>query len=200
MTTPGSSRPTSPRLDQVIEATRRLFVQYGYRRTGMEDIAREAGLAKATLYLHFEGKEEVFRAMLERCREVIAQRCDAAEAQAAPLARRLAALLEANFGTPLEWFGDTAHMAELRSIMREDDLARALKADEAFRERLRRLLKTAAAAGEIDLARAGLSLEEVADVLLQGAQGAKHRRKGAYGEAVAKLVRLTLTGLAVSAD
>lgn len=52
------------RNDQIVDAALRLFARYGRKRSSMDDIAREAGLAKATLYLHFKGKDDVFRAML----------------------------------------------------------------------------------------------------------------------------------------
>lgn len=72
--------PEDARIDQIADAALRLFARYGYKRSSMDDIAKEAGLAKATLYLHFKGKDDVFRAMLNllarrveaRCREVVA--------------------------------------------------------------------------------------------------------------------------------
>lgn len=43
-----TSAATAQRRQQIVEGTRRLFAQYGHRRTGMDDIAREAGVAKGT--------------------------------------------------------------------------------------------------------------------------------------------------------
>ena len=48
------------------DAALRVFGQYGYRRTSMDDIAREAGIAKGTIYLSFASKEEVFQALSRR--------------------------------------------------------------------------------------------------------------------------------------
>jgi AcrR family transcriptional regulator len=35
----------------ILDAALRVFGQYGYRRTSMDDIAREAGIGKGTIYL-----------------------------------------------------------------------------------------------------------------------------------------------------
>ncbi len=49
----------------ILDAALRLFSQYGYRRTSIDDIAREAEIAKGTVYLSFKSKEEIFRALCE---------------------------------------------------------------------------------------------------------------------------------------
>jgi len=52
------------RHQEVLEAARRIFARLGYAATNVEDIAREAGMAKGTVYLYFKSKEEVFAAVL----------------------------------------------------------------------------------------------------------------------------------------
>lgn len=36
-----------------------MFLRYGFRKTTIEDIAREAGIGKGSIYLHFQSKEEI---------------------------------------------------------------------------------------------------------------------------------------------
>jgi AcrR family transcriptional regulator len=48
----------------VVEAARRIFARVGYPAANVEEIAREAGMAKGTVYLYFKSKEEVFLAVL----------------------------------------------------------------------------------------------------------------------------------------
>lgn len=36
-----------------------LFTRFGYRRTSMDEVAREAGVAKGTVYLYFKSKQEL---------------------------------------------------------------------------------------------------------------------------------------------
>jgi len=190
-----SSSPSPIRVDQVVAAVRELFRRYGYRRTSVDDIAREAGISKATLYLHFASKEEMFRAMTRQFREVVIARCRAAEASADPVETRIVELLYAGYGTALEWFGDAAHIRELKSVAAEQPLDAAGDDRSAFRERLERLLRTAQAAGEIELAARGASAKEVAAALMFAAHGAKlAQRDGAEGfrEAAASIVRLVV--------
>lgn len=52
------------RRDDLLAAAARLFVATGLRKTTMEDIAREAGAGKATLYRHFANKSDLIDALL----------------------------------------------------------------------------------------------------------------------------------------
>ena len=55
---------------QVIEeAATRLFAERGYSSTTVEDIARAAGVTKPILYRHYESKQELCVALLERYRD-----------------------------------------------------------------------------------------------------------------------------------
>ncbi|MCA1407239.1 TetR/AcrR family transcriptional regulator [Ensifer sp. IC3342] len=50
----------------LLDTALRLFNQHGYHATGIDLIIAEAGVAKTTLYRHFETKEELILAALER--------------------------------------------------------------------------------------------------------------------------------------
>ncbi|MDP5220800.1 helix-turn-helix domain-containing protein [Ruegeria sp. 2205SS24-7] len=52
------------RYDYILEAAKQLFLRYGVKRTGMNDIAREAGISRQTLYKAFANKDEVLRATI----------------------------------------------------------------------------------------------------------------------------------------
>jgi AcrR family transcriptional regulator len=51
---------------QILDAAGRAFGQYGFRKTTLADIVREAGVARATVYKHFSSKEEIFQAVIDR--------------------------------------------------------------------------------------------------------------------------------------
>lgn len=53
-----------PKRRQILEAAGRLFYRYGFRRTSLDDIARECRISKKTIYRHFEGKDELVRTVL----------------------------------------------------------------------------------------------------------------------------------------
>ncbi len=48
------------RLQHLVESAANVFIEQGYRRTQMADIAQALGLAKGTLYLYVESKEALF--------------------------------------------------------------------------------------------------------------------------------------------
>lgn len=50
----------------ILEAALATFLQSGFERTRMADVAARAGLAKGTLYLHFADKEALFEFVLQR--------------------------------------------------------------------------------------------------------------------------------------
>jgi AcrR family transcriptional regulator len=45
--------------EAILDAMDSLMVRFGYRKTTMDDLAREAGISKRTIYLYFPSKEEV---------------------------------------------------------------------------------------------------------------------------------------------
>lgn len=55
------------RREIIIDSADRLFNHFGFDKTTMEDIARESGIPRATIYLEFaSGKEDVLMACIER--------------------------------------------------------------------------------------------------------------------------------------
>src|SRR5436190_6489114 len=54
----------SPSRARILAAAEERFAAFGYRRTGIAEIARDAGIAPGTVYRYFENKEEVFRAVM----------------------------------------------------------------------------------------------------------------------------------------
>lgn len=53
----------NPKVEAILLAAFDGFAQYGFRRTSMEDIARNAGISRPALYLHFRNKEGILRAL-----------------------------------------------------------------------------------------------------------------------------------------
>ena len=49
----------------IVETASRLFYHNGYNLTGINEIIKEAGIAKATLYNHFKSKDDVCLAYLQ---------------------------------------------------------------------------------------------------------------------------------------
>ncbi|HVU67637.1 MAG TPA: helix-turn-helix domain-containing protein [Ktedonobacteraceae bacterium] len=51
---------------RILDAAIELLQKWGYRKTTLEDIAREAGVAKGTIYLYWPTREKLFMAIIER--------------------------------------------------------------------------------------------------------------------------------------
>lgn len=51
--------------DNIVETASFLFYKKGYNLTGVNEIIKEAGIAKATLYSHFRSKEDICVAYLK---------------------------------------------------------------------------------------------------------------------------------------
>ncbi|RDJ25144.1 TetR/AcrR family transcriptional regulator [Bosea caraganae] len=164
---------TTNRIAQVADAALRLFARYGYKRTSMDDIAKEAGLAKATLYLHFKGKDDVFRAMFTLIGHRVEARCREVMALEAPFPARLTALLQAHYATAYASFGTGEHLAELKAVMADIAVQEMQAFEQIFIGFARRLFTETDAAGEIALAKVGIELEVLIASLMFAAAGAK---------------------------
>lgn len=51
--------------NSVVSAARRCFAKYGYRKTSMDDVAGDAGVAKGTVYLYCENKQDLYVRAIE---------------------------------------------------------------------------------------------------------------------------------------
>jgi len=54
------------RADRILDAAAELILRWGYRKTTIDDIARQARVAKGTIYLHWKTREDLFMALIIR--------------------------------------------------------------------------------------------------------------------------------------
>ncbi len=54
------------RADRILDAAAELMLRWGYNKTTIDDIARAAGVAKGTIYLHWKTREDLFTALMQR--------------------------------------------------------------------------------------------------------------------------------------
>lgn len=52
--------------DEILDATDRLLARFGYKKMTIDDLAREVGIGKGTVYLHFSSKEEIALSHIDR--------------------------------------------------------------------------------------------------------------------------------------
>ena len=54
------------RAERILDAAAELMLRWGYNKTTIDDIARYAGVAKGTIYLHWKTREDLFMALMRR--------------------------------------------------------------------------------------------------------------------------------------
>ncbi|UTW62439.1 TetR/AcrR family transcriptional regulator [bacterium SCSIO 12741] len=52
-------------IQEILDAGRKMFQQFGLNKTTMEDIAKSAGKGKSTLYYYFKSKNDIFDRVIE---------------------------------------------------------------------------------------------------------------------------------------
>lgn len=61
--------PRVERREQILDAATRAFARSGYTATGLDDVAAEAGITRVLLYRHFDSKNDMYRAVLDRAQQ-----------------------------------------------------------------------------------------------------------------------------------
>jgi len=86
---PGEASPVRAR---IVDAALKRFEQFGFRRTGMAEIARDVGVAPGTLYRYFESKQDLFLTVVRTENRRWIERARAALAEPGTVMERLARL------------------------------------------------------------------------------------------------------------
>ncbi|MGY4399571.1 TetR/AcrR family transcriptional regulator [Bradyrhizobium sp. USDA 3315] len=104
---------------RILDATMLVFRRHGFRRSSIEQVAEAAGLTRQALYHHFESKEALFRAVIERVHEsaIAAEETALAAAETAggDLGDILAAGMTARMSTMIGSLDGSPHLEELYS-------------------------------------------------------------------------------------
>jgi AcrR family transcriptional regulator len=58
--------------EQILDGAKRVFMRLGFDAASMNDITREAGVSKGTIYVYFQSKDDLFAAIMERERMSLA--------------------------------------------------------------------------------------------------------------------------------
>ena len=79
--------------DLILDAVEVLLARFGYRKMTVEDVAREVGIGKGTIYLHFPGKEELILSHIDRIADRVVDRLRAIAASPDPADDRIRGML-----------------------------------------------------------------------------------------------------------
>jgi AcrR family transcriptional regulator len=127
-------RRKEARPGEIVEAALEVFAEKGFAVAKLEDIARRAGISKPTLYLYFDTKEEIFRAVaraaLASLLEALGSKAESPDASFAELAPQLlsraAAMMEGGGRVPTiarMVIGESRNFPDLARIWHDDVVA-----------------------------------------------------------------------------
>jgi AcrR family transcriptional regulator len=190
-TPPNAAVDGTEKRDRILDAAQRLFVRYGVKRTSVDDVAREAGIAKGTVYLSFKSKAELFAAIADRlCANTLA---DAQQIvlEATPLTQRLVGMLDCYIGAPHRLVTQSPHIAELTASKETLSAAAFDTLDRHIRSLLGSLLREA-----------GITRDGAIDMLLAAGQGTLHTGDCAeqpYRTRLTAMVNTLMAGLTCDA-
>ncbi len=113
------------RPSEIVEAALEVFAEKGFAGARLDEIAARAGVSKGALYLYFETKEDLFRAVV---RDMAAPNIEAVRAMAEAYPGRFADLAPLILGRMAQIISTTALPAVIKMVVGESrnfpDLAR----------------------------------------------------------------------------
>lgn len=194
--------PADTKRESILAAAQVQFSRYGFRRTSMEDIAKETGISRASLYSYFDNKEEIFRSLSVALQDDAlnsAERILQDTAGAASLKERIENALLAYVGRLHEIIAESPHSNELM-----DESSRlcgeiALASSKRFEEMLAAALDVGVEAGDINLKSAGLTPATAAELIRLATYGFKQGVEGSevFRSRLQKFVMVFFSGLGV---
>ena len=98
---------------RIIEAAWRLALRNGLRAATMEALAREAGVAKGTLYAHFSDKDAVFDGVVTDLLVELAAAFDLGMQSDGAIAERVGAALAGKYAVIARAIEDSPHAGEI---------------------------------------------------------------------------------------
>lgn len=75
--------------EAILDATDRLLSSYGYKKMTIDDLAREVGIGKGSIYLHFASKEEIALSHIDRIVERVKAELNAIAETDAPAIEKI---------------------------------------------------------------------------------------------------------------
>jgi AcrR family transcriptional regulator len=188
--------------EAILAAGLHCFGRDGFRRTALDRVAREAGISRAALYLHFANKEQLFRALVDDLHARALADATATARGEGSLADRLTAAMVAKTARFFDLLRASQYAEEF--LDENHRLCGEISATFAAKHAklLGRMIAAAAAAGQLSLAARGASATQVAELLLDVAEGIKTRHRDilssdAYRQRLGDAVHIVLAGFAV---
>ncbi|MGB8959254.1 MAG: TetR/AcrR family transcriptional regulator [Candidatus Aminicenantales bacterium] len=95
--------------DLILDAADLLLARFGYGKMSVDDVARQVGIGKGTIYLHFPSKEELVLAHIDRIAETVIRKLQELADSSDSVDRRLRRMLVLRV---LQRFDSVAHYSQ----------------------------------------------------------------------------------------
>lgn len=179
--------------DRILEAAWVVFLRDGYKKASMSAVAQGADLSRASLYLYFSKKEELFRAVVRSTFERDLEEARKRSCAVGGFEQRLVGVLEAKFLRHFALLSSSAHAQEILEQNHRlcGDLQR--EHEEGYLGVLVGLLRVSVERGEISLERMGWDIEAAGAFLMRCAYGL---RRAGLGKEDVDAYRVSLESLA----
>lgn len=183
--------------DAILNAAFSQFSHYSFRKTSMEDIAKAAGISRASIYSYFQNKDDIFRNVSIQWHDHAEQMAQASLAKSdASIAERIEGALLARHGPFQKIATESTYGTEIYDEHHRLCSDIVADAHSKFLTLLASALKSAVRDQEIDLKSAGLSADAAAELVNFAASGLKQgaRDLPSFEQRIKNFVQLFVRG------
>nr|WP_294812960.1 TetR/AcrR family transcriptional regulator [uncultured Sphingomonas sp.] len=161
------------REEAICDAAARMFMRYGVKRTGMNDIAGEADISRQTLYNAFPNKDAVLVATVRLFMNRALRQAETELESCSDLRAQLDIVFEHLARRPYAM----AHSTPNAEDVIEGVGTESRKAISEYRDGFRAVLEKLFAPAEEKVRAAGITIHQLADAVVNFATAAKHQAR-----------------------
>jgi len=161
---------------------------YGYRKTSVEDVARDLRISKKTIYVHFESKEEMFRHVVRQMAEEEKTRIAAELADRGTCWEKIEGLVGVIFRVTREWWRENRES----EIVERYEIGERVFLD-AYSELIAEWVGAGVERGEFDTDSPEMTVAFIGGIILAGARLLRDDVEASPEAAVIGAIRKLLT-------
>ena len=104
-------------IETILSVSAKLFLEKGFDKTSMMDIAKTAGISKGAIYHHFQSKDEIIKSVTERQAQAVKDAMENFLSETSSLSgkEQLQLILERNFENQKEHYLDDVMSIRMKS-------------------------------------------------------------------------------------
>ena len=163
----------SVKSDRILAAAKDCFLNYGFKKTSMSDIAKQADMSRPALYLHFDNKETIFREIVKQLHQQTLTEAARVLQQQQHIIERLKSAFECRTIVLFSIVHNSTHGDELTDINSKIAAQINRASMSQFIELMAEALDDAVIKREIQLIRPNMTAAEAAELLVNSAHGIK---------------------------